>query len=74
MITISVREKYNDVLRSLIDKFIAVFQKYRGALVWTTRAAGVLLLIVGVLMLTDAMKLLTQYLQAFTPEFLRSRL
>ena len=58
----------------LIDRFIAVFQKYRGALVWTTRAAGVLLLCVGVLMLTDAMKLLTQYLQGFTPEFLRSRL
>jgi cytochrome c-type biogenesis protein len=58
----------------LIDRFIAVFQRYRGALVWATRVAGVLLLVVGVLMLTDGMKLLTQYLQAFTPEFLRSRL
>ena len=58
----------------MVDRFIAVFQRYRGALVWTTRAAGVLLLFVGVLMLTDYMKILTQWLQPLTPDFLRSRL
>jgi len=58
----------------MVDRFISVFQRYRGALVWTTRAAGVLLLFVGVLMLTDMMRLLSQWLQPFTPEFLRSRL
>lgn len=58
----------------MIDRFIGVFQRYRGALVWTSRVAGVLLIGVGLLMLTDTMVLLTQWLQAFTPEFLRSRL
>lgn len=58
----------------MIDRFLSLFQRYRGALVWTTRAAGVLLLFVGVLMVTDTMRLLTQWLQGFTPDFLRSRL
>jgi cytochrome c-type biogenesis protein len=58
----------------MIDRFLVIFQKYRGALVWTTRASGVLLLGVGVLMLTDTMRLLSQWLQPFTPEVLRSRL
>jgi cytochrome c-type biogenesis protein len=58
----------------MVDRFITVFQRYKGALVWTTRAAGVLLIAVGLLMLTDYMKILTQLLQPLTPEFLRSRL
>ena len=58
----------------MIDRFIPLFQRYRTGLVWTTRAAGALLLFVGVLMLTDAMRLLTQWLQGMTPDFLRSRL
>lgn len=58
----------------MIDRFIVVFQRYRGALVWTSRIAGVLLIGVGLLMLTDMMRLLTQWLQPMTPEFLRSRL
>ena len=58
----------------MIDRFIPLFQRYRSALIWTTRAAGVLLLFVGVLMLTDMMRLLTQWLQGLTPDFLRSRL
>jgi cytochrome c-type biogenesis protein len=58
----------------MIDRFLVIFQKYRGALVWTTRASGVLLLGVGVLMLTDTMRLLSQWLQPLTPEILRSRL
>jgi cytochrome c-type biogenesis protein len=58
----------------MVGRFLRVFQRYKGALVWTTRAAGVLLLFVGILMLTDYMKILTQWLQPLTPDFLRSRL
>jgi cytochrome c-type biogenesis protein len=58
----------------MVDRFIAFFQKYRGAMTWTTRAAGVLLIGVGILMLTDTMRLLSQWLNPLTPEFLRSRL
>lgn len=58
----------------MIDRFIHVFQRYRGALVWTSRIAGVLLIAVGIMMLSDQMRVLTQWLQGLTPEFLRSRL
>ena len=58
----------------MIDRFIGVFQRYRGALVWTSRIAGVLLIGIGIMMLSDQMSVLTQWLQPFTPEFLRSRL
>lgn len=58
----------------MVDRFIAVFQRFSGAMVWTSRIAGVLLICVGVLMLTDMMRLLSQWLNAYTPEFLRSRL
>lgn len=58
----------------MIDRFIGVFQRYRGAMLWTSRIAGVLLIFIGVLMLTDMMRLLSQWLQGLTPEFLRSRL
>jgi cytochrome c-type biogenesis protein len=58
----------------MVDRFIGLFQRYRAAMVWTTRFAGVLLIGVGILMLTDTMRLLSQWLNGFTPEFLRSRL
>lgn len=58
----------------MVDRFILLFQRYRGALIWATRAAGLLLILVGILMLTDTMRLLSQWLNPFTPEFLRSRL
>lgn len=57
-----------------IDKFLIFFQKYKKALVWTTRISGALLIFVGILMLTDTMRLLSQWLQPFTPEIIRSRL
>ena len=58
----------------MIDRFMHLFTRYRKVMLWTTRVAGVLLICVGILMLTDMMRLLTQWLQPFTPEFLRSRL
>lgn len=58
----------------MVERFIELFQRYRGAMVWTSRIAGVLLIGVGILMLTDTMRLLSQWLNPYTPEFLRSRL
>jgi cytochrome c-type biogenesis protein len=58
----------------MIDRFMAAFRRHRGALVWVSRASGVLLIAVGVLMLTGSMTVLTATLQGWTPEFLRSRL
>jgi cytochrome c-type biogenesis protein len=36
----------------MIDRFMHVFQRYRGALVWTSRIAGGLLIAVGIMMLS----------------------
>jgi cytochrome c-type biogenesis protein len=57
-----------------VDRFILVFQRFRSKLIWVDRAAGALLIIVGVLMLTNYMTVLTTYLQGLTPAALRSRL
>ena len=58
----------------MIDRFMELFQRYRGALVWMSRISGVLLIAVGILMITGSMTVLSAWLQRFTPEFLRSRL
>jgi len=58
----------------MIDRFMAVFRRYRGALVWMSRASGVLLVLIGVLMITGSMTVLTTWLQQWTPEVLRSRI
>ena len=58
----------------MIERFMATLQKYRSALAWTSRISGVLLIAVGVLMITGGMTLMNNWLQAWTPEFLRSRL
>ena len=57
-----------------VERFIAVFQRYRSKLIWVDRIAGALLIVVGVLMLTNYMTVLTGYLQGLTPSSLRSRL
>jgi cytochrome c-type biogenesis protein len=58
----------------MIDRFMALFQRYRGALVWTSRLSGVLLIAVGLLMITGSMTMLTTWLQGLTPEALKNRL
>ena len=58
----------------MIDRFMSLFQRYRSALLWTSRVSGVLLIAVGILMLTGSMTVLTAWLQGLTPAFLRSRL
>jgi len=57
-----------------LDRFLAWFQRFRPYLVWVDRTAGVLLIVLGLLLVTDQFTLLAGYLQGLTPEFLRSRL
>ena len=58
----------------MIDRFMELFQRYRGALIWMSRISGALLVAVGLLMLTGSMTVLSAWLQRFTPEALQSRL
>ncbi|HET7584146.1 MAG TPA: cytochrome c biogenesis protein CcdA [Gemmatimonadaceae bacterium] len=57
-----------------IDKFLGLFQRYRAAMVWASRAGGVLLIVIGVLLVTNYFTIIASYLQALTPAALRGRL
>ncbi len=57
-----------------LDRFLVWFQRFRPFLVWVERISGVLLILLGILLVTDRFTLLANYLQGLTPEFLRSRL
>lgn len=57
-----------------LQRFLVWFQRFRPYLPWVERVAGVVLIALGVLLITDRFTLLAGYLQGLTPEFLRSRL
>ncbi len=56
-----------------IERFLAAFKRFRKHMGVVNRISGVLLIIVGVLMLTNWFVVLAGYLDAFTPDFLRER-
>ena len=57
-----------------VDWFLKVFAKFKGYLGYVQKVAGVLLIAVGVLMITNYFTILATMLQALTPEFIRSRI
>ncbi|MDA1081512.1 MAG: sulfite exporter TauE/SafE family protein [Gemmatimonadetes bacterium] len=57
-----------------VEWFLKTFQKYKRYLGYVQKVAGVLLIIVGILMITNYFTILATALQALTPEFLRSRI
>ena len=57
-----------------LDRFLAWFQRFRPYLVWVERIAGGLLILLGLLLVTDRFTLLAGWLQGLTPQFLKSRL
>ena len=57
-----------------LDRFLVWFQRFRPYLVWIERIAGVLLIMLGLLLLTDRFTLIASWLQGLTPAFLKSRL
>ena len=57
-----------------VERFLALFAKYKALMGWVNRVAGVLLILVGLLMVTNYFTILATWLQAFTPAFLRERI
>ena len=57
-----------------VERFVEWFRRYRRLIPLVTRLTGALLLAVGLLVATGYFSLLAGWLQALTPEFLRSRL
>jgi cytochrome c-type biogenesis protein len=58
----------------LVQQFLELFTRIKRQLVWITRFSGALMIVVGLLMVTNYFTVLASYLQALTPEFLRSRI
>ncbi len=57
-----------------VEKFIDWFKRFRRFIPLTTRIAGGVLLVVGLLLVTGYFTILANWLQGLTPEFLRSRI
>jgi len=57
-----------------IDRFLAAFARYRGAMKWVNRVGGVVLIAAGLLLVTNYFTVLAGWLQALTPDSLRTRL
>jgi cytochrome c-type biogenesis protein len=57
-----------------LDRFLVWFQRFRPYLVRVERIAGMLLVILGLLLVTDRFTLIASWLQGLTPDFLKSRL
>jgi cytochrome c-type biogenesis protein len=58
----------------LLQHFVGFFARFRTKMVWVQRISGVLLILVGLLLITDYFTILASYLQRLTPDALRSRL
>lgn len=57
-----------------VERFVELFQRFRSKMVWVNRFAGALLVVFGILMMTNYLTVLSGYLNAYTPEVLRRRL
>jgi cytochrome c-type biogenesis protein len=58
----------------LLERFLGFFRRYRGLLPWVSRASGVLLLAVGLLLITGSFTTLSSLLARWTPDALLQRL
>jgi cytochrome c-type biogenesis protein len=58
----------------LIGRFMGWFHRFRPAMVWMSRIGGALLILIGLLLVTNYFTILATYLQALTPEFIRGRI
>jgi cytochrome c-type biogenesis protein len=57
-----------------IERFLGAFQRFRKHMGTVNKVSGVLLILVGVLMLTNWFTVLAGWLDGLTPDFLRDRL
>lgn len=55
-----------------VEWFLRAFERLRAHMVWVTRLSGALLVIVGVLLITDYLTVITRVMQAWTPAGLKS--
>jgi cytochrome c-type biogenesis protein len=57
-----------------VERFLDFFSRMKRHMLWVSRVSGVLMIIVGLLMITDYFTILASYLQKLTPQALQNRL
>jgi cytochrome c-type biogenesis protein len=57
-----------------LDRFLATFKRFRAWIPWMERAAGALLVLLGLLLVTGSFTLLTGWLTRFTPDWILNRI
>jgi cytochrome c-type biogenesis protein len=57
-----------------VERFLEIFARHKAKMVWVNRVAGVVLVFVGLLMVTNYLAILSTWMQTFTPAFLKDRL
>ena len=57
-----------------IERFSAFFQRMRKQMVWVSRVSGAVLIVIGVLLVTNYFTILASWLTTITPEFLLERI
>lgn len=58
----------------MVERFLDFFTRMKRQMVWITRISGVLMIIVGILMVTDYFTILATYLQKLTPDAILKRI
>lgn len=57
-----------------IDRFAAFFQRMRKQMVWISRISGAVMIVIGILLVTNYFTVLASWLTTLTPEFLLERI
>src|SRR5688572_16688345 len=57
-----------------IDRFSTFFQRMRRQMVWVSRISGVVMILIGVLLVTNYFTILAAWLTTLTPEFILDRI
>jgi cytochrome c-type biogenesis protein len=57
-----------------IERFTAFFQRMRKQMVWVSRVSGAVMIVIGVLLVTNYFTILAAWLTTLTPEFLLERI
>jgi cytochrome c-type biogenesis protein len=57
-----------------VDRFMAFFQRMKRQMMWLSKAAGAVMILMGVLMVTNRFTIMAAWLNRFTPDALLERL
>ena len=57
-----------------LQHFLGFFTRFRSKLIWVQRVSGVLMIVIGLLLVTNYFTILATYLNTLTPDFIKTRI